>query len=315
MERRPLGQSDLHIAPLMLGGNVFGWNVDEKTSFAILDAFAAAGFNAIDTADSYSRWVPGHPGGESETIIGNWLKKSGKRDKVLIATKVGEDMGEGRSLKKDHILRACEASLRRLQIDRIDLYQTHFDDEVTPVEETMQAYAQLIAAGKVRAIGASNISQARLLASLAASKRLGLPRYESLQPLYNLSDRNEFETEFEPICRREKIGVINYYSLAAGFLTGKYRSAEEGARHPGRGGRLKRYLDARGLRILKTLDEVAARYEATPAQIALAWLIAKPGITAPIVSATSLKQLAEIMKAPGIKLASGHMAALDAVGA
>ena len=315
MERRPLGQSDLHIAPLMLGGNVFGWNVDEKTSFAILDAFADAGFNAIDTADSYSRWVPGHPGGESETIIGNWLKKSGKRDKVLIATKVGEDMGEGRSLKKDYILRACEASLRRLQTDRIDLYQTHFDDEVTPVEETMQAYAQLIAAGKVRAIGASNMSPARLVASLAASKRLGLPRYESLQPLYNLSDRNEFETEFEPICRREKIGVINYYSLAAGFLTGKYRSAEEGARHPGRGGRLKRYLDARGLRILKTLDEVAARYEATPAQIALAWLIAKPGITAPIVSATSLKQLAEIMKAPGIKLASGDMAALDAVGA
>jgi aryl-alcohol dehydrogenase-like predicted oxidoreductase len=315
MERRQLGQSDLHIAPLTLGTNVFGWNVDETSSFAILDAFADAGFNTIDTADSYSRWVPGHPGGESETIIGNWLKKSGKRDKVLIATKVGENMGEGRSLKKDYILRACEASLRRLQTDRIDLYQTHFDDEITPVEETMQAYAALIKAGKVRAIGASNMSPARLVASLAASKRLGLPRYESLQPLYNLSDRNEFETEFEPICRREKIGVINYYSLAAGFLTGKYRSAEEGARHPGRGGRLKRYLDARGLRILKTLDEVAARYEATPAQIALAWLIAKPGITAPIVSATSLKQLAEIMKAPGIKLASGDMAALDAVGA
>jgi aryl-alcohol dehydrogenase-like predicted oxidoreductase len=315
MDLRRLGQSDLHIAPLMLGGNVFGWAIDEPTSFGILDAFTDAGFNAIDTSNSYSRWVPGHTGGESETIIGNWLKKSGKRSKMLIATKVGENMGEGRSLKKDHILRACEASLKRLQTDRIDLYQTHFDDEVTPVEKTMQAYAQLIAAGKVRAIGASNISQARLLASLAASKRLGLPRYESLQPLYNLSDRNEFETEFEAICRREKIGVINYYSLAAGFLTGKYRSAEEGARHPGRGGRLKRYLDARGLRILKTLDEVAARYEATPAQIALAWLIAKPGITAPIVSATSLKQLAEIMKAPGIKLASGDMAALDAVGA
>ena len=315
MERRQLGQSDLHIAPLTLGTNVFGWNVDETSSFAILDAFADAGFNTIDTADSYSRWVPGHPGGELETIIGNWLKKSGKRDKVLIATKVGENMGEGRSLKKDYILRACEASLRRLQTDRIDLYQTHFDDEITPVEETMQAYAALIKAGKVRAIGASNMSPARLVASLAASKRLGLPRYESLQPLYNLSDRNEFETEFEPICRQEKIGVINYYSLAAGFLTGKYRSAEEGARHPRRGGRLKRYLDARGLRILKTLDEVAARYEATPAQIALAWLIAKPGITAPIVSATSLKQLAEIMKAPGIKLASGDMAALDAVGA
>jgi aryl-alcohol dehydrogenase-like predicted oxidoreductase len=314
MDLRRLGQSDLHIAPLMLGGNVFGWTIDEPTSFALLDAFADAGFNAIDTSNSYSRWVPGHTGGESETIIGNWLKKSGKRDKVLIATKVGENMGEGRSLKKDYILRACEASLKRLQTDRIDLYQTHFDDEVTPVEETMQAYAQLIAAGKVRAIGASNMSPARLLASLAASKRLGLPRYESLQPLYNLSDRNEFETEFEPICRREKIGVINYYSLAAGFLTGKYRSAEEGARHPGRGGRLKRYLDARGLRILKTLDEVAAPHEATPAQIALAWLIAKPGITAPIVSATNLKQLAEIMKAPQIKLTREDVAALDAAG-
>ncbi|HEY7997225.1 MAG TPA: aldo/keto reductase [Pseudolabrys sp.] len=313
MERRPLGQSDLHIAPLMLGGNVFGWNVDEKTSFAILDAFAAAGFNAIDTADSYSRWVPGHPGGESETIIGNWLKKSGKRDKVLIATKVGEDMGEGRSVKKDHILRACEASLRRLQIDRIDLYQTHFDDEVTPVEETMQAYAQLIAAGKVRAIGASNISQARLLASLAASKRLGLPRYESLQPLYNLSDRNEFETEFEAICRREKIGVVPYYGLAAGFLTGKYRSLADADKNPARGGRLKKYLDARGLRILKVLDAVAARHAALPAQIALAWLIGR--ITAPIVSATSLKQLAEIMKAPQIKLTREDIAALDAAGA
>ena len=236
MNFRQLGNSDLHLAPLMLGGNVFGWTIDEITSFGILDAFVDAGFNAIDTADSYSRWVPGSPGGESETIIGNWVKRSGKRDKVLIATKVGEDMGEGRSLKKDYILRECEASLRRLQTDHIDLYQTHFDDEVTPVEETMQAYAVLIKAGKVRAIGASNISPARLKASLAASKQLGLPRYESLQPLYNLSDRKEFETEFAPICREQKLGVINYYSLAAGFLTGKYRSAEEGAKHPGRGG-------------------------------------------------------------------------------
>src|SRR6185312_8031822 len=224
MQLRPLGRSGLSIAPLMLGGNVFGWNVDEKTSFAILDAFVDAGFNAIDTADSYSRWAPGHTGGESETIIGNWLARSGKRDKVVIATKVGEDMGEGRSLRKDYILRECEASLRRLQTDHIDLYQTHFDDEVTPPEETMQAYAALIAAGKVRAIGASNISPARLKASLAASKQLGLPRYESLQPLYNLSDRKEFETGFLPICRQERLGVINYYSLAAGFLTGKYRS-------------------------------------------------------------------------------------------
>ena len=210
MDLRRLGLTDIQIAPLMLGGNVFGWNVDEKTSFAILDAFTDAGFNAIDTADSYSRWVPGHPGGESETIIGNWLKSSGKRDKVTIATKVGEDMGggEGRCLRKDYILRACEASLRRLRTDRIDLYQTHFDDEVTPVEETMQAYAQLIAAGKVRAIGASNVNPRRLKESLAASQRLGLPRYQSLQPLYNLSDRNEFETGYAALCRQERIGVI-----------------------------------------------------------------------------------------------------------
>jgi aryl-alcohol dehydrogenase-like predicted oxidoreductase len=315
MQRRRLGQSGLELAPLMLGGNVFGWTIDEATSFNILDAFVDAGFNAVDTSDSYARWVPGSPGGESETIIGNWVKRSGKRNKVLIATKVGEDMGEGRSLRKDYILRECEASLRRLQTDRIDLYQTHFDDEVTPPEETMHAYAQLITAGKVRAIGASNITLARLKASLAASKQLGLPRYESLQPLYNLSDRREFETEFEPICRQEKLGVINYYSLAAGFLTGKYRSPEEGAKHPGRGGRLKRYLDARGMRILKALDEVAARHHAVPAQIALAWLIAKPFITAPIVSATSRKQLDEILKAPQIKLSGEDSAALDAVGA
>jgi len=314
MEKRRLGRSGLQLAPLVLGGNVFGWTIDEKTSFGILDAFIDAGFNAVDTSDSYARWMPGSPGGESETIIGNWTKKSGKRSKVLIATKVGEDMGEGRSLKKEYILRECEASLRRLQTDRIDLYQTHFDDEVTPPEETMQAYAELIAAGKVRAIGASNLSPARLKASLAASKKLRLPRYESLQPLYNLSDRKEFETGFLPICRQENLGVINYYSLAAGFLTGKYRSPEEAAKHPGRGGRLKRYLDARGLRILKVADEVAARHNAVPAQIALAWLLAKPFITAPIVSATSLKQLDEILKAPGIKLAPEDIAALEAVG-
>jgi aryl-alcohol dehydrogenase-like predicted oxidoreductase len=312
---RRLGQSDLHLAPVMLGGNVFGWNVDEPTSFEILDAFVDAGFNAIDTSDSYSRWVPGHPGGESETIIGHWVKRSGKRDKVLIATKVGEDMGEGRSLRKDYILRECDASLRRLQTDYIDLYQTHFDDEVTPPEETMQAYAALIAAGKVRAIGASNMTPARLLASLEASSEVGAPRYESLQPLYNLSDRKEFETEFEPICRREKLGVINYYSLAAGFLTGKYRSAEEGARHPGRGERLIRYLDRRGMRILKALDTVAARHNALPAQIAIAWLIAKPFITAPIVSATSRRQLDEILKAPDIRVSNEDIAALDAAGA
>jgi aryl-alcohol dehydrogenase-like predicted oxidoreductase len=313
MESRRLGQSDLHITPLILGTNVFGWNVDAQASFAILDAFIDAGFNTIDTADSYSRWVTGHPGGESETIIGNWLKKRGKRDKMLIASKVGEDMGAGhRSLKKNYILHACEASLRRLQTDRIDLYQTHFDDEITPVEETLQAYAQLIAAGKVRAIGASNMTPDRLKASLAASKQLGLPRYESLQPLYNLSDRKEFETEFEPICRQENIGVIPYYGLAAGFLTGKYRSLADADKNPARGGRLKKYLDSRGLRILKVLDEVATRHQAVPTQIALAWLMGR--ITAPIVSATNLKQLREILKSPQIKLTAEDISALDAAG-
>ncbi|HET9718209.1 MAG TPA: aldo/keto reductase [Pseudolabrys sp.] len=315
MKSRRLGQSDLYLFPIMLGGNVFGWNVDESTSIDILDAFVDAGFNAIDTADSYSRWVPGHSGGESETIIGNWLKKSGKRDKVLIATKVGEDMGEGRSLKGDYILRSCEGSLRRLKTDYVDLYQTHFDDGVTAPEETLQAYAQLIAAGKVRAIGASNVTPERLKDSLRASRTLGIPRYESLQPLYNLSDRKEFESEYEPICREEKLGVINYYSLAAGFLTGKYRSPEDASKNPARAARLKRYLDGRGLRILGALDTVAERHNARPAQIALAWLIAKPAITAPIVSATSRKQLAEILKAPEIKLSREDISLLDHAGA
>jgi len=294
---------------------VFGWNVDENTSHAILDAFVDAGFNAIDTADSYSRWVPGHKGGESEIIIGNWLKTGGKRDKVVIATKFGEDMGEGRSLKKDYVIRACEASLKRLQTDYIDLYQTHFDDDKTPVEETMQGYAQLIAQGKVRAAGASNLSPDRLKASLTASKKLGIPRYESLQPLYNLSDRKEFESEYAPIVRAEGIGVINYYGLAAGFLTGKYRSLDAALKHPGRGGRLKRYADARGFGILKALDTVAARHDATPAQVALAWLMAQPLITAPITSATSLTQLEEIMQAPRITLSKDDLAALDKASA
>ncbi len=315
MEKRRLGKSEIQIAPLMLGGNVFGWNVDEATSFALLDAFVDAGFNGIDTADSYSRWVPGHRGGEFEIVIGNWLKRSGKRDKVVIATKLGEDMGEGRSLKADYVLRACEASLRRLQTDRIDLYQTHFDDEVTPVEETLAAYAQLIAQGKVRAIGASNMSPERLKASLAASKRLGIPRYESLQPLYNLSDRKEFETEFAPIVRAEGIGVINYYSLAAGFLTGKYHSLDEALKHPNRGGRLKRYADARGFRILAAMREVGARHNATPAQIAIAWLIARPPITAAIASATSLAQLDEILKAPTFVLTPADIRTLDQASA
>jgi aryl-alcohol dehydrogenase-like predicted oxidoreductase len=313
MKFRQLGRSGVSIAPLMLGTNVFGWNVDERTAFSILDAFVDAGFNGIDSADTYSRWVPGHTGGESESIIGRWLKQSGKRDKIVVATKVGEDMGEGRSLRKDYILRACEASLRRLNTDCIDLYQTHFDDEVTPPEETMAAYAELIAQGKIRAAGASNVSPKRLAASLEASRRLGLPRYETLQPLYNLSDRKEFESGYAALCRQENIGVIPYYGLAAGFLSGKYRSLADADKNPARGGRLKKYLDGRGLRILQALDTVAARQQAIPAQISLAWLIGR--VTAPIVSATSVQQLSELLKAPAIRLTAEDTALLDQAGA
>jgi aryl-alcohol dehydrogenase-like predicted oxidoreductase len=315
MDFRRLGRSDLAIAPLVLGGNVFGWNVDEPTSFALLDAFIDAGFNAVDTADTYSRWIKGHQGGESETVIGNWLKRSGKRARVLIATKVGSDMGEGKTVRRDYVLRAAEGCLKRLQIDCIDLLQTHFDDEVTPPEETMAAYAQLIAQGKVRAVGASNISLPRLKASLAASKELGIPRYESLQPNYNLYDRVDFESQYAPICKAEEIGVITYYSLAGGFLTGKYRSTEDAAKNRARGGKVKAYFDARGLRILAALDAVAARHKATPAQVSLAWLMEQPAVSAPIASATSLTQLNEIMQAAGLKLTSEDMAALKAASA
>jgi aryl-alcohol dehydrogenase-like predicted oxidoreductase len=315
MEKRQLGHSDIRVAPLVLGGNVFGWNVDEPASIAILDAFVNAGFNAIDTADTYSRWVPGHTGGESETVIGNWFKRSGKRAQVVIATKVGNDMGEGKSVRKDYILRAAEACLKRLQVDCIDLLQTHFDDKATPVEETLGAYAQLIAQGKVRAIGASNMAPARLTASLAASKRLSIPRYECLQPLYNLYDRVDFESQYAPLCAREGLGVISYYSLAAGFLTGKYRFPADLAKSAARGGRVKQYLDVRGFAILQALDQVAARHDATPAQVSLAWLMARPGITAPIASATSLAQLNDIMRAPSLKLTGDDMAALDQASA
>src|SRR5690242_1701134 len=242
MNLRPLGRSGIAIAPLMLGGNVFGWNTDQKTSSAILDAF--------DTADSYSRWAPGHVGGESEIIIGRWLKASGKRDKVVIATKVGSDMGEGICVRKDYILRAAEGSLRRLGVETIDLYQTHFDDDVTPVEETLEAYAKLIGDGKVRAIGASNVAPSRLKASLDAAKARGLPRYESLQPLYNVHDRKGVESELAPILREHGLGLIPYYGLAAGFLTGKYRSVADAEMNPSRGGRVKGYMTERGFAVL-----------------------------------------------------------------
>jgi len=314
MDHRPLGRSGLSTAPIVFGGNVFGWTADEATSFALLDAFVASGFNCIDTADAYSRWAPGHKGGESETVIGNWLKRRGRRDDVVIATKVGSDMGEGRSLRRDYIMRACEASLRRLQTDHIDLYQNHFDDEVTPVAETMEAFATLIRQGKVRAVGASNISPARLTESLAVSKEHGWGRYETLQPHYNLVERAAYERDFAPICETHGLGVIPYFSLAAGFLTGKYRSEADLGKSP-RGQGVKKYLDARGLRVLAALDKVAASAGATPAQVALAWLIARPTVTAPIASATSVRQWEDTARGADIKLDAEAMRLLDEASA
>ena len=314
MQRRPLGRSGLSTAPIVFGGNVFGWTADAATSFALLDAFVDAGFNCIDTADSYSRWAPGHQGGESETVIGNWLRRRGRRDDVIIATKVGSDMGQGRCVTRDYILRSVEESLQRLQTDYIDLYQEHYDDETTPVAETLEAFATLIRQGKVRAIGASNISAARLAESLAASAQHGLPRYETLQPHYNLVERTGYERDFAPICREHGLGVIPYWSLAAGFLTGKYRSEADLAKSP-RGQGVKKYLDARGLHVLAALDKVAAGAGATPAQVALAWLIARPTVTAPIASATSVAQWHDIARAAELKLSADAMRTLDEASA
>ena len=315
MQKRKLGSSSLEVAPLTLGGNVFGWTIDEKKSFEILDAFIAAGFNLIDTADVYSRWAKGHSGGESETIIGNWMKQRSNRDKVIIATKAGGDMGQGKKdISKKHILKAAEDSLRRLQVDHIDLYQTHWDDNETPVEETLAAYQQLITEGKVSYIGASNLSPQRLLASLEASKKYGLPKYETFQPEYNLYAREGFEKELEKICLDNKIGVINYYSLAAGFLTGKYRS-EADATKSVRGEGNKKYLNERGFKILKALDEVSKDYNSSPASIAIAWLIARPSVTAPIASATSLEQLDSLIKATQINLSEASIQLLNEASA
>lgn len=313
---RPLGRSSLKVSPLCFGGNVFGWTVDEAASFSLLDAWLDAGFNFIDTADVYSRWAPGHSGGESEAIIGKWLKASGKRDRVVLATKVGMDMGDGKAgLKPAYIRQAVEDSLRRLQTDRIDLYQSHKDDETTPLADTLETYAALIQEGKVRVIGASNYSAARLSEALAISKQQGLPRYESLQPLYNLYDRAGFEAELAPLCLKEDVGVISFYALAAGFLTGKYRSAaDEGKSKRGKNTTAK-YLNERGLRILAALDEVAAGLESTPARVAVAWLLAQPAVTSPIASATSLAQLADLVAATRLKLDAAAVAKLQAASA
>ena len=302
MKKRKLGNSGLEVAPLAFGGNVFGWTADAATSFALLDAFVDAGFNLIDTADVYSRWVEGHRGGESETLIGKWLKRSGKRARVVIATKVGKEMGPNRKgLAKTYIPQAVEDSLRRLQTDYIDLYQSHDDDPETPLEETLEAYDRLIKQGKVRAIGASNYSAQRLAESLEASKKAGYRRYECLQPLFNLYDRVAYEKELEPLCRQKGLGVISYFSLASGFLTGKYRSEDDLSKRA-RAGFVKKYLNERGFRILEALDRVAQQYNMTPAKVALAWLISQPSITAPIASATNLEQLSELIEATTIEL-------------
>jgi aryl-alcohol dehydrogenase-like predicted oxidoreductase len=315
MKRRALGTTGFDVAPLALGGNVFGWTADEAMSFRLLDEFVHAGFNLIDTADSYSRWVPGHQGGESETVIGRWIARRGRHHDVVIATKVGSDMGEGHKiLRQDYILKAADASLRRLQVDCIDLYQSHWDDEKTPFEETLAAYDRLLRDGKVRAIGASNLPAPRLAQALEVSKATGLPRYATLQPHYNLYERASFEGELQTLCVRENIGVITYFALAAGFLTGKYRSEADfgkSARGPG----MKKFLNPRGTKILDALDSVAARLHATPAQAALAWLMARPGVTAPIVSATSVDQLREVLRAATLALDATATAALDEASA
>ena len=311
MQMRKLGNSGLEIAPLMLGGNVFGWTADEATSLRLLDGFIDAGLNAIDTADVYSAWIPGHKGGESETVIGNWLKHRGGRDKVVIATKVGWDKKDsGGGLTRDHILSRAEASLKRLQTDYIDLYQAHHFDKSTPIEESLTAFQTLIAQGKVRAIGASNYNGELLAAALGAGAAKNLPRYETVQPHYNLYERSGYENDLEPLALKEKIGVIPYYALASGFLTGKYRS-EADFKKSVRGGGMKSRLNERGLRILKALDDVSARFNANPTQVSLAWLIARPGITAPIASATSVDQLKDLVAATRLKLDADAIKALD----
>ncbi|SDD53621.1 Predicted oxidoreductase [Variovorax sp. CF079] len=316
MQLRPLGRSGLQVSPLAFGGNVFGWTVDEALSFRLLDAWLDAGFNFVDTADVYSSWVPGHSGGESETIIGKWLRQTGKRNRVVLATKVGKPMGEGKKgLSPAYIREAVDASLTRLKTDHIDLYQSHDDDAETPLADTLGAFADLIKAGKVRAIGASNYSAPRLADALDVAEREGLPRYESLQPLYNLYDRAVFEDALEPLCLERGVGVINFYALAAGFLTGKYRSEADAAKSARGANTTKKYLNPRGLRILAALDAAANAYGATPGQVAIAWQIARPSITAPIASATSQKQLDELVAAASLALDAETIAALDAASA
>jgi aryl-alcohol dehydrogenase-like predicted oxidoreductase len=316
MQERPLGRTGLAIAPLVFGGNVFGWTADETTSFALLDRFLDHGFNAVDTADSYSMWAPGNHGGESEAIIGRWLKAApARRDKTVLITKVGSALGQVRKgLSARHIMAAAEDSLRRLQTDRIDVYLSHYPDPETPIAETLRAYEELIRQGKVRAIGASNFSAGQLHAALDTSRAKGLPRYETLQPEYNLYDRAGFEGPLRDLAVAEGLCVITYYSLASGFLSGKYRSKEDLAKSV-RGAGIGKYLDARGMRILDALDSVARAHGAKPAEVALAWLIARDDVTAPIASATSLAQLDSLLRAAQLSLGTAEIDALNTASA
>ncbi|MEM5338688.1 aldo/keto reductase [Paraburkholderia azotifigens] len=309
MQKRKLGTSQLQVVPLMFGGNVFGWTADEATSFSILDAFADAGLNFIDTADVYSAWVPGNQGGESETLIGKWFAKSGKRDRIVLSTKVGM-LGNRKGLSAGNIRAAVEDSLRRLQTDYIDVYFSHLDDEETPLAETLGVYQQLIEAGKVRVIGASNYGGARLQEALQIARDNGLPQYQVIQPEYNLYDRAAYETDLEPIALAERLGVVCYYSLASGFLSGKYRSRDDLSKSA-RGRKVEAYLNERGFAILDALEEVAGRHGSTPASVALAWLIARPSITAPIASATSVEQLESLVAAVHLTLTDADLRALN----
>jgi aryl-alcohol dehydrogenase-like predicted oxidoreductase len=315
MEMRRVGKSGLMIAPIVFGGNVLGWTASEAMSLRILDAFVDGGFNAIDTADTYSRFVPGNHGGESETIIGKWLKQGGgRRERMLIFTKVGHEMGPGKSgLSRNYIISEVEDSLKRLQIDCIDLYQSHRDDLSVPMEETLEAYAELMRQGKVRHIGASNFTAERLKRSLDISQARSLPRYECLQPRFNLYDRGDYEGELERLCQRENVGVIPYYGLASGFLTGKYRSPADFSKSP-RGTRMSAYLNAKGHRILAALDDISKAHKVHPAAVALAWLIARPSITAPIASATNVAQIGDFCAAAALPLSQDEIARLNDAG-
>jgi len=314
MLKRRLGRSDLDVSVLCFGGNIFGWTADEQASFAVLDAFVEAGGNFVDSADVYSRWVSGNTGGESEDVLGRWMKARGNRANLIVATKLGSPMsddGTKQGLSRRYMMQAVEDSLRRLQTDYIDLYQSHRDDPGTPIEETLGAYDDLIKQGKVRAIGASNFTAARLAESLEVSKRDGLPRYESLQPGYNLVQRSDYESELEPLCQKEQIGVIPYYSLASGFLTGKYRPDAPLPSSARSSGVQQRYMNEHGFRVLAAVESVAERLEATPAQVALAWLVQRPGMTAPIASATTPEQLRDLVGGIELKLDEEAVKTLD----